>query len=196
MHDREVLPQVEIPEKWTREPPCFAITIGVRLRSHTKNISQSATWTFNCYISNNTARCLLAAIYEIPCSRLDDVIQWKHCPRYWPFVWGIHRSPVNSPHKGQRRGALMSSLICARINGWVNNREAGDLRRHHAHCDVTVMEWLKTKLQHPTIRTTQFHRNTREKAEYHSYDMGMYIFTSHYFLWGIITHPSLNKVLA
>ena len=32
---REVLPQVEIPEKWTQEPPCFAITIGVRLRSHT-----------------------------------------------------------------------------------------------------------------------------------------------------------------
>ena len=35
---REVLPQVEIPEKWTQEPPCFAITIGVRLRSHTKNV--------------------------------------------------------------------------------------------------------------------------------------------------------------
>ena len=34
------------------------------------------------------------------------------------------------PHKGQWRGALMFSLICARINGWVNNREAGDLRRH------------------------------------------------------------------
>ena len=31
----------------------------------------------------------------------DDVIKKKHFPRYWPFVWGIHRSPVNSPHKGQ-----------------------------------------------------------------------------------------------
>ena len=30
----------------------------------------------------------------------DDVIKWKHFPRYWPFVRGIHRSPVNSPHKG------------------------------------------------------------------------------------------------
>ena len=39
--------------------------------------------------------------------RHDDVIKWKHFPRYWPFVWGIHRSPVNSPHKGQWRGALM-----------------------------------------------------------------------------------------
>ena len=57
----------------------------------------------------------------------------------WPFVRGIHRSPVNSPHKGQWRGALMFSLICAWINGWLNNREAGDLRRHRAHYDVTVM---------------------------------------------------------
>ena len=69
----------------------------------------------------------------------DDVIKWKHFPRNWPFVRGIHRSPVNSPHKGQWRGALMFTLICARINGWVNNREAGDLRRHRAHYDVIVM---------------------------------------------------------
>ena len=37
----------------------------------------------------------------------DDVIKWKHFPRYWPLVWGIHRSPVNSPHKCQWRGTLM-----------------------------------------------------------------------------------------
>ena len=65
--------------------------------------------------------------------------KWKFFPRYWTFVRGIHRSPVNSPRKGQWRGALMFSLICAWINGWVNNREAGDLRRHHAYYDVFVM---------------------------------------------------------
>ena len=59
---------------------------------------------------------------------------------HWPFVRGIHRSPVNSPHKGQWRGALMFSLICAWINGWVNNRESGDLRRHRTHCDVTIIK--------------------------------------------------------
>ena len=69
----------------------------------------------------------------------DDVIKWKHFPRYWPFVRGIHRSPVNSPHKGQWSGALMFSLICPWINVWVNNREAGHLRRHHAHFHVIVM---------------------------------------------------------
>ena len=79
--------------------------------------------------------------FPCPCNGIlhDDVIKWKHFPHYWPFVRGIYRSPVNSSHKVQWRGALMFSLICAWINGWVNNREAGDLRRNHAHYDVTVM---------------------------------------------------------
>ena len=74
----------------------------------------------------------------------DDVIKWKHFPRNWPFVQGIHRFPVNSPHKGQWRGALMFSLVCVGLNGWINNREAGDLRRYRTHHDVTVMEYTKT----------------------------------------------------
>ena len=37
---------------------------------------------------------------------------------------------------------LMFSLICDWINGWVNNGEAGDLRRHRAHYDVSVMQVL------------------------------------------------------
>ena len=68
----------------------------------------------------------------------DDVIKWKHFPRYWSFVRGIHRYPVNSPHKDQWRGALMFSLICAWIKAWVNNREAGDLRRHRIHYGVII----------------------------------------------------------
>ena len=70
-----------------------------------------------------------------------DVIKWKHFPRNWPSVRGIHRSSVNSPHEGQWRGALMFSLICGSINAWVNNRETGDLRRHHAHYDVIEMHY-------------------------------------------------------
>ena len=72
----------------------------------------------------------------------DDAIKWKHFPHYWSFVQGIPRSLGNSPHKGQWCGALMFSLICACINGWVYNPEAGDLRCHHAHYGVTVMEFL------------------------------------------------------
>ena len=52
-----------------------------------------------------------------------NVSKLKYFPRYWPFVRGIHRWPVNSPHKGQWRGALMFSLICVWTIGWVNNRD-------------------------------------------------------------------------
>ena len=69
----------------------------------------------------------------------DDVIKWKHFPRNWPFVRGIRWSPVNSPHKGQWRRALMFFFICVWINDWVNNPKAGDLRRYCTHYDVIVM---------------------------------------------------------
>ena len=76
---------------------------------------------------------------------------WRHqmetFPRYWPYVRGIHRSPVNSPDKGQLRGAFVFSLICAWINGW-DKREAGDLRRQHAHYGVTVMMATCTRVYH------------------------------------------------
>ena len=60
---------------------------------------------------------------------------------------GIHRG--NSPHKVQWRGALMFSLIYVWINGWVNNREDGDLRRHRGHYDVNVMQERSLKTTWP-----------------------------------------------
>ena len=83
----------------------------------------------------------------------DDVIKWKNFPRHGSFVGGIHRSPVNSPHKGQWRGGLIFSSICAWINGWVNNREAGDLRRHRAYYDVTVIDTSMTMAANMHLRT-------------------------------------------
>ena len=77
-------------------------------------------------------------VFATPITHVD-VIKWKHFPRYWPSVRGIHRSPMNSPLKSQWRGALMFSLICAWTNGWTNHWDARDLRRHGAHYDATVM---------------------------------------------------------
>ena len=94
----------------------------------TSSISQNAP-----FCNRNVHICAHFCYKVVHCWILvwshDDVIKWKHFPRYWPFVRGIHWSPVNSLHKGQWRGALMFSLICTRINFWVNNGEAGDLRR-------------------------------------------------------------------
>ena len=42
-------------------------------------------------------------------------------------------------NKGQWRGTLMFSSICVWINGWVNIREADNLRRYRAHYDIIVM---------------------------------------------------------
>ena len=87
----------------------------------------------------------------------DDVIKWKHFPRDWPFMRGIHRSPMNSPHKGQCRGALMFSLICVWINGWVNNRKAGDLKRYLAHHDVSVMSVKRSRYASTGILGILYH---------------------------------------
>ena len=77
----------------------------------------------------------------------DDVIKWKHFPRYWPFVRGTHRSPVNSPIKGQWRGALMFTLICT----WTLNKRLSKQswvwwfempsRPLWRHCNVTDTCW-------------------------------------------------------
>ena len=109
-------------------------------------------------ISNIFANMTDVHYNSILISTPDDVIQRKHFPRYWPFVKGIHRSLVNSPHKCQWRGACVFSLICVWTNGWVNNREAGDLRRHRAHYDVTVIfcmpnisRWHQSKMVMPDV---------------------------------------------
>ena len=73
---------------------------------------------------------------------LDDVIQWKHFARYWPFVRGNHKSPVDTPNQGQWRGALMFPLIYAWTNDWANNRYAGDLRVQY---DVTAFPERESK---------------------------------------------------
>ena len=79
----------------------------------------------------------------------DDVIKWKTFPCYWPFVRGIHwpgEFPAQRPVT--RSFDVFFYQICVWINGRENNREAGDLRRHHAHYDVIVMRSSHCKLSH------------------------------------------------
>ena len=104
-------------------------------------INVAVTASSTNYDTRESSWCQLCRQWGQKCNLLHPWWrhQMKHFPRHWPFVRGIHRSPVNSPHKGQWRGALMFSLISAWINGWVNNGEAGDLRRHLDHYGVTVM---------------------------------------------------------
>ena len=100
-----------------------------------------ARWRLFCLDLNVLLRYGVLGTQDTPTSNRthNDVIKWKNFPRYWPFVRGIHRSSVNSPHKGQWRGALILSLIYVWINIWVNNNKAVDSRRYRVHYDFSVM---------------------------------------------------------
>ena len=122
-----------------------------------------------------------------------EIVNWKYSKdnnatmtssngnivRYWPFVRGIHRSPVDDPHKGQWRGALMYSVICA---WWkrLNKRDTGDWRHHRVHYDVTVIQWpyvqhIETRTKWPLLMSYFIHWIFR-------YPMSNILLTSHLFL--------------
>ena len=89
----------------------------------------------------------LLSIHHMHLSKLLQSYAWwrqqmETFPRYCPFVRVIHRSPVNFPHKYQWREALTIVFICTWSIDLVNNRDAGDLRRHLAHYEVTELNWL------------------------------------------------------
>ena len=111
------------------------------------------------YITETKTRCgplLLLGVYKNTWKGMPlDVIAWTTTLVSQALTWwrhqmetffallalceGIHRLPVDSPHKGQWQETLMFSLICPWTNSWSKNRDAGDLRRHRAHYDVTLM---------------------------------------------------------
>ena len=122
-------------------------------------------WQMNTEIQTNTGQCWAAVVtahlrdlnhkHKDTRTAFIDDMSHKICTWFVVATWWRHQMeafsalmaicagnspvPVNSPHKGQWRGAIMFSLICIWINGWVNNRAAGDLRRYRAHYDVSVM---------------------------------------------------------
>ena len=106
---------------------------------HTCNISHSVTTA----VSFGIVSCAYIA-----CSRVLWIFGswWRHqmeaFPRYWSFVRGIHRSPVNSPHKGQWRRALMffylrlnKRLIKQWIRWWFETPSCPLWR----HCNVLIV---------------------------------------------------------
>ena len=119
------------------------------------------------YLNSTSTKLFKEPFHKMPSVKFWVILFWPECGRMihlhandvsvpmmtssngnifrvtGPFVRGIHRSPVNFHHKGQWRGALMFSLICAWTNDWTKYREAGDLRRHSGHYDAIVMSMYK-----------------------------------------------------
>ena len=119
---RKDYPRTRITFAWCIRP-CFAVLCCGWIQGNVTNILQEYFTRSGKIIDEH-----------------DDAIKRQHFPRYWPFVRGIHRLPVDYPSKGQWRGALVFSLTCAWTNGGANTRDAGDLRRHRVNYDVTVMD--------------------------------------------------------
>ena len=127
-------------------------------------------------------RRIFGSVYRLCQKYHEDVIKWKHFPRYLPFVRGIHRSPVNSPHK-----ASDAELRCflwptpAWNSSWVNNGDARDLRRHRTHYDVTVMTNRRLErfpvidnINPPLAYWSQCSAEVLEKMEQMTHDIGKY----------------------
>ena len=142
----------EIHDHFTRQsnkfrvPKCNKTTIQTNVRFRGVKV-----WKYICNVvyhdcSWSCFKCTLkeCLIHGSPYNQIHSCISswWRHQMETFSALLalsGIHRSPVNSPYKGQWRGALISSLICTWTNGCVSTRDAGDLRHHRAHCGVTVM---------------------------------------------------------
>ena len=126
---------------------CFSITIPTD-SNPVKNPSNNYVYFLTVYTYEwwQSLTCILNQYH-------DDVIKWKHFPRYF-FVRGIHsQRPV--------AWSFDASLICAWTDGYGNNQDAGELRRHRTHYDVTVMHdgclaliTYPQKMSNVFIRTT------------------------------------------
>ena len=112
-------------------------------------------------ISCSLTSCQAQYITILRCIRFS---WWRHQMETFSALLapcaGIYRSPVNSPHKGQWRGALMFLWSAPWIKGWVNNRKAGDLRRNRAQYDVIVItsrRYLWDKRKYMAFPEGMFH---------------------------------------
>ena len=100
--------------------------------------------------------------------KISCIAWWRHQMETVSALLAICAG--NSPVPGQWRGALMFSLICVWIKGWVNNREAGDLRRYQGHYDVIVMALNLTgapqcyRLLQPSLRAMSNSKRVEQEA--------------------------------
>ena len=142
------------------------------IKTWTRRITHSCIWSLfrnkinpnkECDLDGRYRTIILVPYLQVKSLRFiwrseNSKSRWRHQMETFSafltgHLCGEFTGPVQFPHKGQWRGALMFSLICIWINGWVNNREAGDWRRYRAHYDVTVM-W--------NLRVSDLHMNCRD----------------------------------
>ena len=104
---------------------------------------------------NDGLSCLLIKLDAGMSPIHDDVIKWKHFPHYLPLVMEILRSiPLTKASEAELWCFLWFAF---RKNSWVNNREAGDLRRHRARYDAILMYLLSCLIHISILRPSWYH---------------------------------------
>ena len=101
------------------------------------------------------------------------------------FVRGIHHWPVNSRTKAS--DAELWCFLCTWINGWVNNHEAGDLRCHHAHYDITVMMHCQVAIPVSIARDQGF-EYTNQYIHHFYFRKYMYVWDCYGFIANVFTY--------
>ena len=105
-------------------------------------------WWVLCWTGNleHNSHYIWWAILRCFFWRRSALTWWRHQTKTFSALLALcgGNSPVTGEFPSQRpvTQSFDASLICSWINGWLNNREAGDLRRYHAYDDVTVMDVL------------------------------------------------------
>ena len=125
---------------------CTSQNVPTFLRYNSQNVLTDSLCIALCWLDLHfllPSSCGLSSTHIIRgCSTYwlwwhDDVIKWKHSPRYW---WGESSGdqwiPLNKGHVTRNFDVFFDLRLNKRLS---KNRDAGDLRRHHAHYDVTVM---------------------------------------------------------
>ena len=102
-----------------RHPSCLLLRLTVAF--YIQSVLRTAYNQSHNFVSNSicigAVMWLISYVFTMQCcfapslKKHEDVIKWKHFPRYWPFVRGIHQSPVNFIHKGQWRGACVCVYV-------------------------------------------------------------------------------------
>ena len=127
----------------------LCITIFAHLLRYSAHWNKKIAPFYRQYSRHDFVKCIHIVIYiwllyvteistdDTSALAHDDVIKCKHFPRHWPFCAG--NSTVTAEFPSQRPVTRVFSLICAWTNGWVNNRDSGNLMRHRAYNNVIVM---------------------------------------------------------
>ena len=128
----------------------------------------------NCYMLSSNSNCIIAGDTNINLLKINERTKFQEyfdifttnglfpkitLPTRYDLnrifsmsVFLCERNPTVTggfPHQGQWRATSTFSLICAWTNGWANNQDAGGVRRHGAHYDVTVMVCIVDEAQYP-----------------------------------------------